>query len=197
MLDPPPSGCVGGNPSEKASGNAPPVEAHRQAHTDLLRRRVGMTCPEAGDRELSHGLAERVRLFETLVRRLRPQELVIAIVRRRARVPMHGTSLPHRLRVAPGGGYLGTTPRGGGDASITRSLSSTCFTPLERRAISIARCRSSSDCTLPSRVTSPFMVVTPISVCLSVSSRWYLARTSAVTASSDAAPFAVLGATFN
>src|SRR5207247_806966 len=81
-------------------------------------------------------------------------------------------------------------PRGGGDASITRSLSSTCFTPLERRAISIARCRSSSDCTLPSRVTTPFVVVTPISVCLSVSSRWYLACTSALTASSVTAPVA-------
>jgi len=96
VLDPPPSGCVGGNPSEKASRNDPSVEAHRQAHTDLLRRRVGMTCPEAGDGELSHSLAERVRLFETLVRRLRPQELVIAIDGSRARVPMHGTSLPHR-----------------------------------------------------------------------------------------------------
>ena len=73
MPDPPPSGCVGGNPSEKASGNDVPVEAHRQAHTDLLRRRVRMTCPEAGDRELSHSPAKRVRLFETLVRRLRPQ----------------------------------------------------------------------------------------------------------------------------
>ena len=61
-----------------------------------------MTCPEAGDRELSHSLAERVRLFETLVRRLRPQELVIAIDGSGARVPMHRMSLPHRPRVAPG-----------------------------------------------------------------------------------------------
>ena len=55
-----------------------------------------MTCPEAGDGELSHSLAERVRLFETLVRRLRPEELVVAIDGGRARVPMHGMSLPHR-----------------------------------------------------------------------------------------------------
>lgn len=54
-----------------------------------------MTCPEAGDRELSYGLAKRVRLFETLVRRLRPQELVIAIDSSGARVPMHSMSLPH------------------------------------------------------------------------------------------------------
>ena len=103
MPYPPPSDCVGGNPSEKASGNDRPVEAHRQAHTDLLLRRVGMTCPDTGDRELPHGLAERVRLFETLVRRLRPQELVIAIEGGGARVPMHSMSLPHRQRVAPTG----------------------------------------------------------------------------------------------
>jgi len=48
--------------------------------------------------------------------------------------------------------HLGTTPKGGADASATWSLSSTCLTPLERRAMSIARCRSSSDCTWPSRV---------------------------------------------
>ena len=57
-----------------------------------------MTRPEAGDRELSHSLAKRVRLFETLVRRLRPQELVIAIDGSGARVPMHSMSLPHRPR---------------------------------------------------------------------------------------------------
>ena len=68
---------------------------------DLLRRRLGITCPKPGDRQLSHSLAEGVRLFETLVRRLRPQELVIAIDGSGARVPMHGTSLQHRPRVAP------------------------------------------------------------------------------------------------
>jgi hypothetical protein len=43
----------------------------------------------SGDR-----LAKRVRLFETLVRRLRPQELVIAIDGGGARVLMHGMILP-------------------------------------------------------------------------------------------------------
>ena len=55
-----------------------------------------MTCLQAGDREFSHRLAKRVRLFETLVRRLRPQELMIAIDGSGARIPMHGNSLPHR-----------------------------------------------------------------------------------------------------
>ena len=104
MLDPPPSDCVGGKLSEKAPGHVPPVKAHGQADTDLLRRRAGMASPEAGDCQLSDGLAERVRLFETLVRRLRPQELVIASDGSGVRVPMHSVRLPHRPRVAPAGG---------------------------------------------------------------------------------------------
>jgi hypothetical protein len=91
-----PSDCVGGNLSEKAPSNVPSIEAHREAQSDLLGRRVGVTCPEACDRKLSYRLGERVRLFETLVRSLRAQKLVIAIDGGGARIPMHGTSLPHR-----------------------------------------------------------------------------------------------------
>jgi hypothetical protein len=56
-----------------------------------------MAHPDSSHRQLSGRGAERIHLFETFVRRLPAEELVIAIHGGRPRVPIHDLSLADQV----------------------------------------------------------------------------------------------------